>query len=154
MSKMGLHGPFGHLLHKLCAKKKSRESNWQFDSQPLKVRNQPDPGVCRGSATHHWKALKESYKFDLDLVLIGGLSKELWPCEVPEVQSETILGQFRDSALGVLGRKPFGCGCDGIMQRILYGGRWWLPPSLGVLSQVSPCCPWLVPTLRMFLKVY
>jgi hypothetical protein len=26
---------------------------------------------------------------------------------------------------------PFGCKCDGEAQRILYGGRWWLPPSLG-----------------------
>jgi hypothetical protein len=40
--------------------KKGRESNWQFDSRPLKVGNRPDPGVCRWSATHHWKALEES----------------------------------------------------------------------------------------------
>ncbi len=26
---------------------------------------------------------------------------------------------------------PFGCGSRGAMQRILYGGRWWLPPSPG-----------------------
>ncbi len=26
---------------------------------------------------------------------------------------------------------PFGCGSRGITQRILYGGRWWLPLSLG-----------------------
>jgi len=26
---------------------------------------------------------------------------------------------------------PFECKCGGEMQRILYGGRWWLPPSLG-----------------------
>ncbi len=26
---------------------------------------------------------------------------------------------------------PFGCKCDGETQIILYGGRWWLPPSLG-----------------------
>jgi hypothetical protein len=26
---------------------------------------------------------------------------------------------------------PFGCGSRGVMQRILYGGRWWLPPSSG-----------------------
>jgi hypothetical protein len=25
----------------------------------------------------------------------------------------------------------FGCRCGGVTQRILYGGRWWLPPSLG-----------------------
>jgi hypothetical protein len=28
-------------------------------------------------------------------------------------------------------KKPFGCRCRGEMQRILYGGRWWLPPSPG-----------------------
>ncbi len=62
--------------------KKGWESNWQFDSQPLKVRNQPDPGVSRESATHRWKPLKESYKFSSDLIPIGGLSKELWPHKI------------------------------------------------------------------------
>jgi len=56
-------------------KKKVWESNSQFDSWPLKVKNQLDPGACRWSATHHWKALEESYKFALDLIPIGGLSK-------------------------------------------------------------------------------
>jgi hypothetical protein len=28
-------------------------------------------------------------------------------------------------------KKPFGCRCRGQMQRILYGGRWWLPSSSG-----------------------
>ncbi len=58
-------------------KKKGRESNWQFNSRPLKVGNRPDPSVCRWNATHHWKSLKESYKFALDLIPIEGLSKEL-----------------------------------------------------------------------------
>jgi len=26
---------------------------------------------------------------------------------------------------------PFECKWDGEMQRILYGGRWWLPPNPG-----------------------
>jgi hypothetical protein len=26
---------------------------------------------------------------------------------------------------------PFGCKCGREAQRILYGGRWWLPPSPG-----------------------
>jgi hypothetical protein len=26
-------------------------------------------------------------------------------------------------------KKPFGCGCHGEAQSILYGGRWWLPPN-------------------------
>jgi hypothetical protein len=28
-------------------------------------------------------------------------------------------------------KKPFGCGCYGEAQSILYGGRWWLPPNPG-----------------------
>jgi hypothetical protein len=32
--------------------KKGRESNWQFDSWPLKVRNWPDFLACRWRATH------------------------------------------------------------------------------------------------------
>jgi hypothetical protein len=31
--------------------KMGRESNWQFDSRPLKVRNRPLPDICRRSAT-------------------------------------------------------------------------------------------------------
>jgi hypothetical protein len=58
--------------------KKGRESSCQFDSRPLKVENRPDLGLCRWSGTHHWKALKESYKFSLDLIPIGGRSKKLW----------------------------------------------------------------------------
>ncbi len=48
---------------------------------------------------------------------------------------------------------PFGCSLDGELQRILYGGRWWLPSSPGHVNQVSPSCPWLVPTPRVFLNV-
>jgi hypothetical protein len=28
-------------------------------------------------------------------------------------------------------KEPLGCGCGGTTQRILYGGRWWLPPNPG-----------------------
>ncbi len=57
--------------------KKGRESNWQFDSRPLKVGNRPLPNVCRRNATWHWKALEESYNFGLDLTPIGGWSREI-----------------------------------------------------------------------------
>jgi hypothetical protein len=57
--------------------KKGQESNWHFDSRPLKVGNRPDSDVCRRNATWRWKALKESYKIALDLIPIGGLSKKL-----------------------------------------------------------------------------
>jgi hypothetical protein len=65
--------------------KKGRESNWQFDSQPLKVGNRPLPDVALKSATRHWKALKESYNFDLGFVPIWAWGEELWPLKVPGV---------------------------------------------------------------------
>jgi len=73
--------------------KKSRKSNWQFDSQPLKVGNRPLPDVALGSATRRWKAFDESYNFGLGLVPIQVWGEELWPPKV--------LGQFRDSISGV-----------------------------------------------------
>jgi hypothetical protein len=41
---------------------------------------------------------------------------------------------------------PFGCSLGGELQRILYGGRWWLPPSPGHGESSVSTCPWLVPT--------
>jgi hypothetical protein len=76
MSKMAY---MGHLdiYNTSYGKKKGQESNWQFDSRPLKVENRPDPDACRWNVTHRWKALKEGYKFALDLISIKGLKKEL-----------------------------------------------------------------------------
>ncbi len=69
----------GHL--NICSpsygQKKGRESNWQFDSRPLKVGNRPLPDIRIGSATWRWKALEESYNFGLDLVLIRLGSQEI-----------------------------------------------------------------------------
>jgi hypothetical protein len=41
--------------------KKRHESNWQFDSWPLKVRNRPDFLTWWWHATCHWKALDKDY---------------------------------------------------------------------------------------------
>jgi hypothetical protein len=54
----------GHL--DICSpsygQKKGRESNWQFDSWPLKVGNRPVPNVRSGIATWRWKTLFKGYK--------------------------------------------------------------------------------------------
>ncbi len=135
--------------------KKGRELNWQFDSRPQKVGNRPDSGVCRWSVTHRWKALDEGYKFALDLVPIGGWAEKLWAPKVPGVQTETIsrlhFGSPREKV-------PFGCKCGSEMQRILYGGRWWLPLSPGCgesskskvargLFQHQECFKWVLTNL-------
>jgi hypothetical protein len=79
--------------------KKGRESNWQFDSRPLKVRNRPLSDIRFECATWRWKDLDEGYNFGLDLVAIQLCSRESWRFKVPGVP----LGQFRDSISGVLG---------------------------------------------------
>ncbi len=86
-----------HMCHlDICSpsngQKKGRESNWQFDSRPLKVRNRPLPDVCWRSATWRWKALDKSYNFGLDLVSIWAQGEELWMSKAPGVQTETISG--------------------------------------------------------------
>jgi hypothetical protein len=43
-------------------------------------------------------------------------------------------------------KEPFGCKSHGELQRILYGGRWWFPPSSGHGESSESKCPWLVPT--------
>jgi hypothetical protein len=88
---MASHEPFGHLQPKLWAKK-GRESNWQFDSRPLKVGNRPVPDVRSRSATWRWKALFEGYNFGLDLIPIGGQGEELRSLKIPGLQPETVSG--------------------------------------------------------------
>ena len=122
----------GHL--DICSpsygKKKGRESNWQFDSRPLKVGNRPVPDVRSGSATRRWKALFEGYKIGSDLVAIRGRSEDLWLSKVPGVQPGHIRDNFgtpfRESRENV----TFGCHSRGVTQSILLGVRWWLTPEV------------------------
>jgi hypothetical protein len=66
--------------------KKGRESNWQFDSRPLKVRNRPFLDLRIESARCRWKDLNKGYNVDSDLVAIKLCSRELWTPEVPGLQ--------------------------------------------------------------------
>jgi hypothetical protein len=50
--------------------KKGRESNWQFDSRPLKVESRCFGDNLFERATWRWIDLDEGYNFGLDLVAI------------------------------------------------------------------------------------
>jgi hypothetical protein len=143
MSKMASHEPFGHLHPKLWAKEgpgvklavwllttKSRES----------TRSRCELGECD-------IALKSSQQ-ELQYWFRPCPNRRLW-WEVMAVQSPespnrdsfgTPLWESRE-------KEPFGCSLRGVMQNILYEGRWWLPPESGPWW-VKWCqgCPWLVPT--------
>jgi len=118
--------------------KKGRESNWQFDSQALKVKNWPDPNVCRWSVIHGWKAFKESYKFVLDLVPIGGWSKKLWMPKVSGVQTGTISGLH----FGSPGKKCHLDASAAERHREYYMGEGGgFPWVRAVMNQVNPSLP-------------
>jgi len=93
----------GHLdiFRPSYGQKKGRESNWQFDSRPLKVGNRYLPDLRIESAIRRWKDDDEGYKFGSDLVAIRLCNRELWAPKVPGLHS----GQFRDSNLGVPGKR-------------------------------------------------
>jgi hypothetical protein len=99
--------------------KKGRESNWQFDSRPLKVGNRPFSYLRIESAIPRWKDLDEGYKFGSDLVAIRLFSRELWAPKVSGLHP----GQFRDNfeTLTWESREKvtFGRGCRGESQSIL-----------------------------------
>jgi len=133
----------GHL--DICStsygKKKGRESNWQFDSQPLKVRDRPDPDACKWNTTHHSKVLEESYKFALDFIPIKGLSKELWSLKVLGV----LLGNPRTKSHSDVGAVE--------RHKIYYmeeGGGF--PRIWAVVSQVSPELPVACPSTKGVLE--
>jgi hypothetical protein len=111
--------------------KKGRESNWQFDSRPLKVGNRPLPNIRFESETWLWKDLDEGYNFGWNLVAIGLYSRELWAPKVPGLQLGQFWDNFKTPTWESQQNVPFGCSLRHELQRILHGGRWWLPPSPG-----------------------
>jgi hypothetical protein len=126
--------------------KKGRESNWQFDSRPLKVGNRPLPDLRIESAIRRWKDLDKGYKFGLDFVAIGLRSRELRAPKVPGLHSRQFRDNFGTPTWESREKESFGCSLDGASQRILYGGRWWLPSNPGRGVSCGPKCLWLVPT--------
>jgi hypothetical protein len=92
----------------------------------------------------------ESYKIALDVILIQGLSKKLWMPKVLGVQIGAVLGFFLES----LGKK---CHSDVAFAKSCrehyMGEGGGFPRVRAVVSQMSPSCLWLVPTLRVLSNV-
>jgi len=121
--------------------KKGRESNYQFDSQPLKVRNRPDLLSFRGRATYPWKALDEIYNFSSDHIAIQRLLAKLWGSKVAGVAFSAISGlplgsPEKNNHLDV----AFVESC-----RVYYKGEGdGFLQVQAVVNLVCPCCPWFV----------
>jgi hypothetical protein len=115
--------------------KKGRESNWQLDSRPLKVKNHHDFLASRWRATYHWKSFNEYYNFCLNFISIGSLHAKLW---APKVMGVLIV-RISGLPLGSFGTK---CHLDvGLVERhkIYYKGEGGgFPQIWAVASLVSP----------------
>jgi hypothetical protein len=125
---------------------KGWESNWYFDSQPLKAKNRPDFLACKWRATCHWKALDEGYNFDLNFILIGGIHKNLWGPKVEEVPTLAI-SRLPNGSLETKNHSDVG-----LVERcrVYYKGEGGgFPQVQVVVSLVSPSCPWLVLVVKM-----
>jgi hypothetical protein len=125
--------------------KKGQESNWSFDSRPLKVRKRPDFLACRWRATYYWKAFNKGYNFALNLISIEGLHTKLWGPKVTRV-----------STLGI-SRFPFGspgtkCHLDvGLVKkdRVYYKGEGGgFPQVRAMVSFVSSNLPMVHPSTK------
>jgi hypothetical protein len=130
--------------------KKGHESNWQFDSRPLKVRNRHDSLACRQHATYCWKAFNEGYNFASDLITIGGLHKMLCACKVARVPTVAISGFLFGSpeTKAIWMWPPWKCAEYIIWGKVVASpesGLWWV---LWVQN-----CSWLVLAPRVLQKV-
>jgi hypothetical protein len=127
MSKMASHESFGHLQPKLWAKEgpgvklaiwlpttKSRES----------TRSRCAMEECNMALESSQGELQDSFRPRPD----RKLGREVMMAQSPGSPNRDNFGsplwESRD-------REPLGRGRGGATQRILYGGRWWLPPSPG-----------------------
>jgi hypothetical protein len=127
MSKMALHEPFRDLQPKLWAKEGPgvklaiwlpTTKSWESTSSQ-RLQKECD------------KAL-ESSRGELQLWFRPHSNRRL---ELGDMSSQSPRSPTRDNfgtpPWDSREKVPFGCGSRGVMQRILYGGRWWLPPSPG-----------------------
>jgi hypothetical protein len=127
MPKMASHEPFGHLQPKLWAKEGLgvKLAVWL-------------PTIKSQESTRPRRLHKECN------MKLKRSQRELQDCFIPhpnlrfeqEVMDAQSLGSPNRDSFGTPPWKsrekvPFGCSFSGELQRILYGGRWWLPPSPG-----------------------
>jgi hypothetical protein len=89
----------------------------------------------------------ESSRGELQLWFRPHSNQRLEPGDMSSQSSRTpTWDSFRTPLWESREKEPFGCSLHGELQRILYGGRWWLPLSRGRGESSDSKCPWLVPT--------
>jgi len=132
-------------LNTSYGQKKGWELNWQFDFQPLKVRNHPYFLLCRWHATYHWKALDEGYNFSFNFISIGGVKTKLW---APKVAGVSILGIPRLPLGSPRTKCHLNAGPVAIHKVYYKGEGGGFPQVEAVMSFVSPSLPMVRPSTK------
>jgi len=109
-------------------KKKGQESNWQFKLLTIKSRESIRPRCVQVECN----TSLESFQGELQVCFIPHPNRRseqrVMNSQSPRSPNQNSFGtppwESRD-------KKPFGCRCCGKTQKILYGGRCWLPQSSG-----------------------
>jgi hypothetical protein len=160
MSKMALHEPFGHLQPKLWAKEGPRIklAIWlPTTKRQESTRSRRVLGECNMALESFQGELPDWFRPRPDRRLGRKVMMAQSPGSPNQDSFETPLWESRD-------KEPLGCGRGGATQKILYGGRWWLPPSLGRgesseskvargLSQHQKGAEWVLTNLWLVLDV-
>jgi len=160
MSKMALHEPFGHLKPKLRAKETLGVK------LPIWL-----PTTKSQESSRFWRLQEDYY------MVLKSSQRELQDCfrhhpnqrskqEVMGAQSpeSPTWDSFETPPWESREKVPFRCSSRGELQRILYGGRWWLPLSSGHgesseskvargLSQHQKDAEWVLTNLWLVLDV-
>jgi hypothetical protein len=125
---MASHWSFRHLQPKLWAKEGSGID--LFPTSDLSVQHSVEKISTRATTL-----VQTSLRSDFAVGSYGCL-------KFRESSRDNFRTPFRESQEFV----PFGCSLHCELQIILYGGRWWLPPSPGRGESCVSKCPGLVPT--------
>jgi len=127
------------------SQKKGRESNWQFDSRPLKVENWPDLLTCRWHATCRSKTLDKSYNC---------LRPHFNPRSTHKVIGPKIVGVPILAISGLpVGSPETKCHLHvGLVERriVYYKGEGvGFPQVRAVVNLMSLSCPWFILALKV-----
>jgi hypothetical protein len=124
---MALHEPFGHLKNKLWSKEGSgvKLAVWLLTTKIREsTRSRCVQVECKTLLERSWGELQLCFRPHPNQRSESGVMNSQNPGSPNRESFGTPPWESRD-------KKPFGCSLHGRTQRILYGGRWWLPPSSG-----------------------
>jgi hypothetical protein len=126
-------------------RKKGRESNWQFDSRPLKVWIQPDLPACNILLERSQRELQLCFRLHHN-------RRSAQEVMCPHSGGSPSYCNFKTPTWESRDKRPFGCGPRGEAHNILYGEGGGFPRIRAVVSQVSPELPVACPSTKGVLE--